>query len=179
MKLSEKTITNRSSVKKTNAPVKNHILPVLLDHLTDNYPQVKQDTLNISHTELKHIVLRDLQWLFNCNNNESNDRLKDYPRILTSTLNYGIPSFSGKRMSEIEWNDIKHALTQAILNFEPRILPEGLVIRCITDTSRLDSHNMLSIEIKGQLWCIPHPMAFLFRSDVDLENGHFELKDIG
>jgi len=38
---------------------------------------------------------------------------------------------------------------------------------------------VLSIEIKGRLWCVPYPLEFLFRTDVDLENGHFELKDIG
>lgn len=31
----------------------------------------------------------------------------------------------------------------------------------------------------GRLWCVPYPLEFLFRTDVDLENGHFDLKDIG
>jgi type VI secretion system protein ImpF len=26
---------------------------------------------------------------------------------------------------------------------------------------------------------VPYPLEFLFRTDVDLENGHFELKDAG
>ncbi|MGK6859024.1 type VI secretion system baseplate subunit TssE [Enterobacter hormaechei] len=70
-------------------------------------------------------------------------------------------------------------LTEAIINFEPRILPQGLQVRCVSDTSSLDLHNVLSIEIKGRLWCVPYPLEFLFRTDVDLENGHFELKDAG
>ncbi len=52
-------------------------------------------------------------------------------------------------------------------------------MRCVCDTKSLDLHNVLSIEIKGRLWCVPWPLEFLFRTDVDLENGHFELKDAG
>ena len=55
----------------------------------------------------------------------------------------------------------------------------GFRSRCVSDTSSLDLHNVLSIEIKGRLWCVPYPLEFLFRTDVDLENGHFELKDAG
>ncbi|MEQ4515665.1 MAG: type VI secretion system baseplate subunit TssE, partial [Pantoea agglomerans] len=32
---------------------------------------------------------------------------------------------------------------------------------------------------KGRLWCVPYPLAFLFRTQVDLESGHFELQDAG
>lgn len=52
-------------------------------------------------------------------------------------------------MSDIEWHDIQRKLTEAIINFEPRILPQGLQVRCVSDTSSLDLHNVLSIEIKG------------------------------
>lgn len=156
--------------------------PVLLDMLTDDEPQKKQEAQVrnlVSHSELRRRVLRDLQWLFNCVNSESNLDLGDFPQVRRSTLNYGIASLAGKRMSDIEWLDIQRALTESILHFEPRILPEGLQVRCISDTGSLELHNVLSIEIKGRLWCVPYPLEFLFRTDVDLENGHFDLKDIG
>lgn len=133
----------------------------------------------VSHSELRRRVLRDLQWLFNCVNSESNLDLGDFPQVRRSTLNYGIASLAGKRMSDIEWLDIQRVLTESIIHFEPRILPEGLQVRCISDTGSLELHNVLSIEIKGRLWCVPYPLEFLFRTDVDLENGHFDLKDIG
>jgi len=156
--------------------------PVLLDLLTDNEPQKKQEIAArnlLSHSELRSRVLRDLQWLFNCANNESSIDLEPYPQVRRSTVNYGITSMAGKRMSDIEWPDIQQALTESILTFEPRILPEGLQVHCISDTDSLELHNVLSIEIKGRLWCVPYPLEFLFRTDVDLENGHFDLKDVG
>lgn len=82
-------------------------------------------------------------------------------------------------MSDIEWQDIQRKMTNAILHFEPRILPQGLQVRCVSDLTALDLHNVLSIEIKGRLWCVPYPLEFLFRTQVDLENGHFELQDAG
>nr|WP_037385195.1 type VI secretion system baseplate subunit TssE [Serratia sp. DD3] len=156
--------------------------PVLLDLLTDNEPQKKQENSArhlLSHSELRRQVLRDLQWLFNCVNSESNIDLEHYPQVRRSTVNYGIASMAGKRMSDIEWADIQQALTESILTFEPRILPDGLQVRCTSDPHSLELHNVLSIEIKGRLWCVPYPLEFLFRTDVDLENGHFDLKDVG
>ncbi len=161
---------------------RDKIQPVLLDLLTDNEPQKKQEAAAqhlLSHSELRKRVLRDLQWLFNCVNNESSIDLEHYPEVQRSTVNYGITSMAGKRMSDIEWPDIQQALTESILVFEPRILPEGLQVNCISNINSLELHNVLSIEIKGRLWCVPYPLEFLFRTDLDLENGHFELKDVG
>ncbi|CNH06298.1 type VI secretion system lysozyme-like protein [Yersinia thracica] len=161
---------------------RNNILPMLLTMLTDNEPQKKQETALrnfISHHELRLHVLHDLQRLFNCINNESSNTLGDFPRVRCSTINYGIASLAGKNISDIEWKDIEYVLTQAILKFEPRILPDGLQVRCIVNNNSQKLYNLLPIEIKGHLWCKPHPLEFLFHTDIDLENGHFNLKDMG
>ncbi len=168
---------NRDSVSS-----RDRLLPTLFDRLTDLEPQHKREAgkdKSISHSTLRKMILRDLQWLFNCNNNESLIDLQAYPAVRRSTVNYGITPLAGKRMSEIEWPDIQKNLTQAILNFEPRIIPEQLKLQCISGRDELDTHNVLSIEIRGLLWCSPHPLEFCFRSDIDLENGYFNLKDIG
>ncbi|MBW7984919.1 type VI secretion system baseplate subunit TssE [Enterobacillus tribolii] len=161
---------------------RDRMQPVLLDLLTDDEPQKKKEAQGrnlLSHGELRKSVLRDLQWLFNCVSHESTSDLSAFPHVRRSTINYGITSLAGKRMSDIEWADIQRALTETILHFEPRILSEGLQVRCLSDTGSLETHNVLTIEIKGQLWCEPYPLDFLFRTDVDLENGHFEMKDLG
>lgn len=156
--------------------------PSLLDRLTDDAPDKHQEAPSgnlISHATLRRHVLRDLQWLFNTINNEAQQDLSGAPQVRRSVWNFGVAPLAGKRMSEIEWQDIQRKLTAAIINFEPRILPQGLQVRCISDPQSLDLHNVLSIEIEGRLWCVPYPLEFLFRTDVDLENGHFELKDAG
>ncbi|KAB8310342.1 type VI secretion system baseplate subunit TssE [Erwinia endophytica] len=156
--------------------------PSLLDRLTDNAPDKLRETASstvISHSVLRRNVLRDLQWLFNSINNEAQQDLLPFPQVQRSVYNFGVAPLAGQRMSDIEWQDIQRKLTNSILHFEPRILPAGLQVRCLSDTHALNLHNVLSIEIKGRLWCVPYPLEFLFRTDLDLENGHFELKDMG
>jgi type VI secretion system protein ImpF len=171
---------HRNKQEALNA--RDKMQPSLLDRLTDNAPdKLKESASNtvISHTTLRRHVLRDLQWLFNSINNEGQQDLEPFGEVKRSVLNYGVAPLSGQRMSDIEWQDVQRKLTNSILHFEPRILPVGLQVRCISDTTSLDLHNVLSIEIKGRLWCVPYPLEFLFRTDVDLENGHFEFKDVG
>ncbi|MGB8928342.1 MAG: type VI secretion system baseplate subunit TssE [Pantoea agglomerans] len=171
---------HRNKQEALNA--RDKMQPSLLDRLTDNAPdKLKESASNtvISHTTLRRNVLRDLQWLFNSINNEAQQDLDPFTEVRRSVLNYGVAPLSGQRMSDIEWQDVQRKLTNSILHFEPRILPVGLQVRCISDTTALDLHNVLSIEIKGRLWCVPYPLEFLFRTDVDLENGHFEFKDVG
>lgn len=172
----------RHRKKQDALDVRDKMQPSLLDRLTDNAPDKKKESASstvISHSALRRNVLRDLQWLFNSINNETQQDLQPFAHVQRSVLNYGVAPLSGQRMSDIEWHDVQRMITQSILNFEPRIMPVGLQVRCISDTNALDLHNVLSIEIKGRLWCVPYPLEFLFRTDVDLENGHFEFKDVG
>ena len=167
---------------KESPGARDKMQPSLLDRLTDNAPDKQQEPVSsnvISNSALRRHVLRDLQWLFNTINNEAQNDLSQLAHVRRSVVNFGVAPLAGKRMSDIEWQDIQQKLTDAILHFEPRILPQGLSVRCISDTQSLDLHNVLSIEIKGRLWCVPYPLTFLFRTDVDLENGHFDLKDVG
>ena len=171
---------SRSRQDKVGA--RDKMQPSLLDRLTDNQPHKTQEPANsnlITHSTLRRHVLRDLQWLFNTINHDDPQALETFTEVRRSVVNYGVSPLAGMRMSDIEWHDIQRKLTEAIISFEPRILPQGLQVRCISDTRSLDLHNVLSIEIKGRLWCVPYPLEFLFRTDVDLENGHFELKDAG
>ncbi|EIE3256414.1 type VI secretion system baseplate subunit TssE [Escherichia coli] len=170
--------------RRTSLTISAHdkMQPSLLDRLTDNAPGRRQEPARhslVSHSALRRQVLRDLQWLFNTINSEAQQDLSRMEHVRRSVFNFGVAPLAGRRMSEIDQEDIRQQLTRAILNFEPRILPQGLQVRCVCDTTSLKLHNVLSIEIKGRLWCVPWPLEFLFRTDVDLENGHFSLKDVG
>lgn len=170
----------RARSKPDKVTARDKMQPSLLDRLTDNAPEKKSEpasALQMSHVTLRRHVLRDLQWLFNTINYEASSDLSGLPEVSRSVVNFGVAPLAGKCLSDIEWQDIQRRLTEAIINFEPRILPQGLQVRCVSNVASLDLHNVLSIEIKGQLWCIPYPLEFLFRSDVDLENGHFELNE--
>lgn len=172
----------RARKKRDALTSRDKLQSSLLDRLTDNAPEKQQEAENsmlITHSTLRRHVLRDLQWLFNTINNEAQQDLSGFDQVQRSVWNFGVAPLAGQNVSDIEWQDIQRKMTNAILHFEARILPQGLQVRCVSDLSSLSLHNVLSIEIKGRLWCVPYPLAFLFRTQVDLESGHFELQDAG
>jgi type VI secretion system protein ImpF len=92
-------------------------------------------------------------------------------------LNYGIPVLSGKNFSGVDWRELERAIHEAILVFEPRILPDTLKVKAILPTDSLGHHNVLQFELRGELWSMPFPIELLIRSALDLETGQMTLHD--
>ncbi len=74
--------------------------------------------------------------------------------------------------------DLARAIREAILTFEPRILPATLQIRTLLEAGDLDHHNVIGVEIHGQLWAQPVPLEFLVRTEFDLETGKVQIADL-
>lgn len=160
----------------------DRLQPALLDRLMDDAPQVRTETeqaASMTPEALRQAVLRDLRWLLNTINLEHQQPLGEREAVRSSTLNFGLPPLAGKRMSEIDWADVESALRTAILHFEPRILPDSIEVACVTEPGVLEHHNVLTLEIRGRMWCLPYPREFLFRTDIDLESGHMDINDLG
>ncbi len=168
--------------ERTRRAMRDRLQPSLLDRLMDNDPTRREeprDSAMLTHEQLRAAVLRDLRWLLNTVNLQTSQDLSAHRQVATSTVNFGVRAMAGKRMSEIDWIDVEESIRDAISAFEPRILDSSVEVRCVTDTGTLEHHNVLSLEIRGMLWCVPHPLEFLFRTDIDLESGHMDLRDLG
>jgi len=157
--------------------------PALLDRLTDDEPDKKLEPREhrvLSKNRMRQAVLRDLAWLFNSTKMESGAgrSMARWPYARRSVLNYGLPSLSGQTASTVEIQDLERDIRQAILDFEPRILPETLVVKAIVEISALDHHNVIGIEIHGQLWAQPVPLELLIRTEIDLETGKVQIADL-
>jgi type VI secretion system protein ImpF len=175
-------IPAREPLARNERVARDRLQPSLLDRLMDDEPARREEPREssmLTHAQLREVVLRDLRWLLNTVNLESTDDLSPYTHAAGSVVNFGVRALAGKRMSEIDWIDVEDSIRQAIAAFEPRILDSSVEVRCVTDTGTLEHHNVLSLEIKGMLWCVPHPLEFLFRTDIDLESGHMDLRDLG
>ena len=155
--------------------------PALLDRLTDDEPEKKLEPREhrvLSKSRMRQAVLRDLAWLFNTTKTESGTTMQRYPHARRSVINFGLPALSGQTASTIEIQDLERDLRQAILDFEPRILPETLQVRAIVEISSLDHHNVIGIEIHGNLWAQPVPLELLIRTEIDLETGKVQIADL-
>jgi len=42
----------------------------------------------------------------------------------------------------------------------------------------LDTHNVIEFEIRGHLWSQPVPLEILLRTQLDLEAGQIEMRDV-
>ncbi|AUL14083.1 hypothetical protein B7P02_03875 [Bordetella bronchiseptica] len=161
---------------------RDRLQPSLLDRLVDDEPWRRSEAPEaalLTHAGLRAAVLRDLRWLLNTVNLASSQDLAPYRHVPASSVNFGVRAMAGRRMSEIDWVDVETSIRDAIAAFEPRILESSVEVRCVSDTRTLEHHNVLSLEIRGMLWCVPHPHEFLFRTDIDLESGHMDLRDLG
>ena len=159
----------------------DRLQPALLDRLTDDEPDKKHEPREarvLSKARMRQSVLRDLAWLFNATRLESGTDLAQAPFVRRSVLNFGLPAMSGKVASSLDVTDLTRAIREAILSFEPRILPHTLEIQTLLEGGDMDHHNVLGVEIHGQLWAQPVPLEFLVRTDFDLETGKVRVTDL-
>ena len=154
--------------------------PSLLDRLIDDDPTKTQETddkRTLTKQALRQAVLRDLSWLLNATGHGSPMDVKQFPHAYRSVLNFGVPTMSGQFASSLQRASMEQTLRQAIVNFEPRILPRTLEVEVALVGYAMDSHNQAGLMIRGMLWAQPVPLEFLMRSRIDLEEGRFLVEE--
>ena len=147
--------------------------PSLLDRLTDNERDKKQETRNrrvLSIQKLRECVLRDLAWLLNTGDLNSAEDLDDYPFVKQSVLNYGMVDLTGFTVSTLDIASVEKILRQAILDFEPRILRKTVKVRVLVADDQMN-RNAVQFDIEGELWAQPVPIRLYLKTEVDLEDG--------
>jgi type VI secretion system protein ImpF len=148
---------------------RERLQPALLDRLTDDAPdRVREapDAQTLSMTQLRRAVLRDLAWLLNTTNLAATDDIDPKSRAAVSTINFGVPGFTGLIGGAIRAKGLEIAIADAIRAFEPRINPDSLTVRARPpkDTGPL---NALVFEIEGELWAQPVPL--FLETSIELE----------
>ena len=155
---------------------RDRINPSLLDRLTDDAPgnpAARGGAVSLS--ELRKSVLRDLNWLFNTSQMLKGEEAESWPQVRNSVINYGLPPLSGLNASGLDLVQLERSLRQAIVDFEPRILPDSVSVKVLRDS--LDNHNVISLHIEGLLWAQPLPVELLLRTRLDLESGQSKVDE--
>ena len=154
--------------------------PCLLDRLTDDDPENKQEARDrrvIPLKRLREYVLRDLAWLLNTQNFTSTEDLTPYPQVRRSVLNYGVPDLTGRTLSSLDLPELERLLREAICEFEPRLLRRSLKIRLANNPDQMN-HNALTFEISGELWAQPVPLEVFLKTELDLELGDVKVFEV-
>jgi type VI secretion system protein ImpF len=160
----------------------DRLQPSLLDRLIDDEPDKRSEPPErrvLTLSRLRECTLRDLNWLFNATQMAADKELEAHPYVAASVVNYGLPAFSGNTASTIDLRAMETALRQAILDFEPRLLPHSVRVKARLVEREENTHNRLSFDIECKLWAQPAPIALLLHSDVDLESGQTTVNESG
>jgi type VI secretion system protein ImpF len=160
----------------------DRLQPSLLDRLIDDEPDKKSEGVDrrvLTLSRLRESVLRDINWLFNSSQVFTEDERESFPEAAASTVNFGIPAFSGRTASSLDVAAMEKQLREAILDFEPRLLGDSVRVRARQFKEEEGQHNRLSFDIECKLWAQPAPLALLLHSDVDLESGQNAVRDSG
>lgn len=162
-----------------NLRAQDRLQPALLDRLTDDDPESAVETPDnrvINRNRLRDLVLRDLAWLFNCTCPGDID-FSRAEHARRSVVNYGLPALSGHTLSTVDPVTLQTRVRQAILDHEPRILADTLVVEALVNDDQIDHHNQIGIRIRGQLWAQPVPLELLLHTDIDLETGRVTVRE--
>jgi type VI secretion system protein ImpF len=149
---------------------RERLQPSLLDRLTDNAPQNRRESYDqqtLSMQQLRQAVLRDLAWLLNTTNLAALADLDDFPRAAASTVNFGIPGFTGLVAAGERVTALEAAIAAAIRDFEPRIRSNTLRVRARADDG---DHAVptLVFDIEGELWAQPVPQQLFLETSIDI-----------
>lgn len=163
------------------SPAGDRLFPSLLDRLTDNEPDKRNEARNVrafSSTNLRDSVLRDLNWLFNAIQPDESE-LAQFPHVRRSVINFGIPALSGRPASALNLDDVEQMLRQSILDFEPRLIGDTVRVKAEAGKDADSRHNLVAFRIEAQLWAQPYPIDLLLRTEVNMESGESRVVETG
>lgn len=123
-----------------------------------------------SARSLRESVVRDLGWLLNSVRLSSVQDLAAYPHAARSALNFGMPDLAGRTLTSIDVPALEAELREAILNYEPRLVPESVVVG-VRDSATEFGINSMQFTIDAMLMAYPAPLALCLRTEIDLETG--------
>lgn len=149
----------------------------LLDRLTDDAPHEKTESREkrvISINKLRQLVQRDIAWLLNTVAASAVHDLSNYPEVASSTFNFGIADLTSYKGIMFNPKTIEREIVQCIRNYEPRIISNTVNVKVKVNEKEMNQ-NTVTFEITGDLWAQPVPLQLFLKTDVDLEEGSFNL----
>ncbi|MGU7780939.1 type VI secretion system baseplate subunit TssE [Burkholderia sp. PU8-34] len=171
--------SGNTMVARTPRRANAHLMPTLLDRLRDDAPhrQVEApDEYAVTRKQMRDIVQRDLAYLLNTTSIEDQIDRTRHPHAAASTVNFGVPPLAGTFIASRQWNDVERMIRRAINDFEPRLIPDSLVISPRTSNDATgEHHNVLAFEVRGLIHMDPYPLEFMVQSSLDLETSEIRI----
>jgi type VI secretion system protein ImpF len=130
---------------------------------------------------LREAVRRDIEMLFNVERLEANyfltdkemqshedpaDVLADFPQVRRSVLNFGVPTFSGRKGTDFDKEALAKSLKEVLETFEPRLKPGTIKVK-VNFAEKVG----LRVDLDAILMLSPVPERLRLSTTIDLESG--------
>jgi type VI secretion system protein ImpF len=170
-------VPRRPGARPTRANA--HLMPTLFDRLRDDAPSQLHEaasTYTVTAAQMRDIIQRDLSLLLNTASVHDLIDRDRHPEAASSTINYGVPPLAGSYLSKRKWGDIKEIIKRAILDYEPRLIPDTLKVEPLKQAGANDAYNVLLFEIRAFIDLKPYPLELTVQSAVDLETNRMSVR---
>lgn len=156
---------------------KQPYLPALLERLLDDEPKSPHDRLKpIDIRKMRSIVKKDITDLINHTNIEDTLDEQQHKFVIESVINYGVSELIGTQENHHNWNVLEKIIRNAILRFEPRIIPETLLVRSLQNSDGLIRHAAVLFEIRALIYWPSGPIDLCINGRYDFESEKVDLK---
>lgn len=119
----------------------------------------------------------DLEHLANTINLASVIDLEAYPRVRRSVLNFGIDDLTHLTVGSGEADELAEVLRTALIDHEPRLVPETLSIERRDDPDD-GTEQRISFFAHAEMKCRPVDIPLEFVADIDVGSGKVELSGV-
>ena len=166
--------------REDDLPPSERLQPYLLDRLTRDPSDPARDTF-LPPDKFKERIRRDLAFILNARAHPEHEMLeKRYPLVAGSAMNFGLPIMSGLTVAGLDPAVIVDQVREAILNFEPRILPKSLKVylpRGSLESNRAVGSSLIELIIEADVVGLSEHLAF--RTSLNVETGSCNVEDDG
>jgi len=102
--------------------------------------------------------------------------LEGLPHVQKSVLNYGMQDMTRLTTEDFKNNSVMRDLRAALLNHEPRLIPETLVIKLRSNNA--DKQQRIAFDIRAEMAARPVDVPLEFVAEIDTGAGKVALTDL-
>lgn len=138
-------------------------------------PECKNGDYRISAEKMRQLVITEIIELLNHTNAENEIDGDKYPNILSSSMNFGLPPrhfFSDQE----DGNRTEHDIRTAILRFEPRVIPETLIVRVSQSSRSRQQQVTIVVEVSAMIYWHPSPLDLYLKGHYDRDSRKLFIK---
>lgn len=169
---------------------REQLLPSLLDRLIDRTAVREYRKLDgrtdpaggaasgVSARFYRQAVIQDMEWLLNAVGQGKALDPASWPRAAGSVINFGLPPFVGRVSKGAGALELEDLVRDAIIRFEPRLVPGSLQI-ALADDAALQGSRTLAFDVAMEIRARPAPLHLRLRTEHDLDNGRVRIDDLG